>query len=39
VALGYRLLGAICFGLTRHPEAAAGPIGADAFDEEVEPAE
>jgi AGZA family xanthine/uracil permease-like MFS transporter len=39
VALGYLLLGLICLGLTRHPEAAAGPIGADAFDEEVEPAE
>jgi hypothetical protein len=39
VALGYLLLGAICLELTRHPKAAAGPIGADAFDEEVKPAE
>jgi len=38
VALGYLLLGIICFGLTRHPEAVAGPIAADAFSE-AEPAE
>ena len=39
VALGYVFLGVICLGLTRHPEAAAGPIGADAFEEGAEPAE